>query len=60
VRLARRGRPDILKNAVKTRIGPAKYDALGLETKLSNPNYWYLPYNAEELKLNLNLKQKVY
>lgn len=60
VRLARRGRPEILKNAVKTRIGTTKYDALNLETKLSNPNYWYLPYNAEELKLNPNLKQKVF
>ena len=60
VRLARRGRPEILKNAVKTRIGVARYNELGLETKLSNPNYWYLPYNAEELRLNPNLKQKVF
>jgi hypothetical protein len=58
VRLARRGRPDILKNAVKTRIGVARYNELNLESKLSNPNYWYLPYNADEVRLNPNLKQK--
>ncbi len=60
VRLARRGRPEILKNAVKARIGVARYNELGLETKLSNPNYWYLPYNANELRLNPSLKQKVF
>ena len=60
VRLARRGRPEILKNAVKTRIGTARYDELNLETKLSNPNYWYLPYNTEELRLNPSLKQKAF
>jgi hypothetical protein len=60
VKLARRGRPEILKSAVKTRIGLAKYTELNLETKLSNPNYWYLPYNADELRLNPNLKQKTF
>lgn len=60
VRLARRGRADVLKNAVKTRIGVARYNELNLETKLSNPAYWYMPYNANELTLNPNLKQKTY
>lgn len=60
VKLARRGRPEILKNAVKIRIGPNKFTELNLETKLSNPNYWYMPYNADELRLNPNLKQKTF
>ncbi len=60
VRLARRGRPEILKNAVKMRIGLAKYNELNLEIKLSNPNYWYMPYNEDELRLNPNLKQKTF
>lgn len=60
VRLARRGRPEVLKSAVRSRLGVTTYNELGLESKLSNPNYWYLPYNAEEIRLNPNLKPKQY
>jgi hypothetical protein len=56
LRLARRGRPEILKAGVKTRIGTARYNALNLDSKLSDPKNWYLPFNAEEVKLNPNLK----
>jgi hypothetical protein len=56
LRLARRGRPEILKAAVKTRIGTARYNELNLDGKLSDPKNWYLPFNAEEVKLNPNLK----
>ena len=56
LRLARRGRTDVMKAAIKTRIGTTRYNALGLDAKLSNPANWYLPFNAEEVKLNPNLK----
>lgn len=56
LRLARRGRPEVLKEAIKTRIGTARYNELNLDGKLSDPSNWYLPFNAEEVKLNPNLK----
>jgi hypothetical protein len=56
LRLARRGRPEVLKEAVKTRIGIARYNELNLDSKLSDAANWYLPFNAEEVKLNPNLK----
>lgn len=56
LRLARRGRTEILKEAIKTRIGTARYNELNLDSKLSDPANWYLPYNAEEVKLNPNLR----
>jgi hypothetical protein len=45
-----------LKAGIKTRIGTARYNELNLESKLSDPKNWYLPFNAEEVKLNPNLK----
>ena len=56
LRLARRGRPEMLKAAIKTRIGTARYNELNLDGKLSDAKNWYLPFNAEEVKLNPNLK----
>lgn len=56
LRMARRGRPEVLKEAIKKRIGANRYNQLNLEAKLSNPANWYLPYNAEEVKLNPNLQ----
>ncbi len=56
LRLARRGRPDVLKEAIKTRIGMARFNELNLDSKLSDLAHWYLPFNAEEVKLNPNLR----
>lgn len=56
LRLARRGRPEILKEAIKTRMGIARYNALNLESKLSDAANWYLPFNAKEVKLNPYLR----
>lgn len=56
LRLARRGRPEILKEAIKTRMGIARYNALNMESKLSDAANWYLPFNAEEVKLNPYLR----
>jgi hypothetical protein len=53
LRIAKRGRPEVLVNAVKKRA-PVSQHAY-LETYLRNPRNWYLPYNAEEKRLNPNL-----
>lgn len=53
LRIAKRGRPEVLINAVKKRA-PVSQHAY-LETYLRNPRNWYLPYNAEEKRLNPNL-----
>lgn len=50
LRIARRDRPRVLIDAVKRRA-PASLQAY-LETTLSDPKNWYLPYNAEEKRLN--------
>jgi starch-binding outer membrane protein, SusD/RagB family len=50
LRLAKRGRPRVLIDAVKRRA-PASQQSY-LETTLSDPKNWYLPYNAEEKRLN--------
>lgn len=56
LRLARRGRTDIMKAAIKKRTGAARYSELNMDSKLSNPANWYLPFNADEVRLNPNLK----
>ncbi|MCS3795043.1 RagB/SusD family nutrient uptake outer membrane protein [Niastella sp. OAS944] len=56
LRLARRGRPEILKEAIKTRMGIVRYNALNMESKLADAANWYLPFNAEEVKLNPYLR----
>lgn len=56
VRVARHGRPEVLINAVKSRV-PANMQA-AVEARLSDPKNWYLPYNAEEVRLNPALRQK--
>jgi hypothetical protein len=56
LRLARRGRPEVLKEAIKTRTGVEKYNELNLDSKLSDPANWYLPFNAAEVKLNPYLR----
>jgi hypothetical protein len=56
VRVARRGRPEVLINAVGSRVPAAKQAAVA--ATLANPKHWYLPYNARELKLNPALKPK--
>ncbi|WP_205509575.1 RagB/SusD family nutrient uptake outer membrane protein [Longitalea arenae] len=53
MRFARRGRPELLVNAVKKRA-PLPLHA-HIESTLINPKNWYLPYNAEEKRLNPNL-----
>jgi hypothetical protein len=53
MRIARRGRPQVLINAVKKRAPASMHPYL--ETTLANPKNWYLPYNAEEKRLNPNL-----
>jgi starch-binding outer membrane protein, SusD/RagB family len=53
LRIARRGRPQVLIDAVKRRA-PVLLHA-HLDNVLANPKNWYLPYNAEEKKLNPNL-----
>jgi hypothetical protein len=55
MRIARHGRPRVLIDAVERRA-PASLKPY-LETTLADQNKWYLPYNANELKLNPNLKQ---
>lgn len=55
LRLARRGRKALLKAAVKSRIGTARYTELHLDSKLDNAAGWYLPFNAEEVKRNPKL-----
>lgn len=50
LRIARRGRPRVLIDAVKRRA-PASMQAY-LETRLTDTKNWYLPYNAEEKRLN--------
>jgi starch-binding outer membrane protein, SusD/RagB family len=56
VRMARRGRVQVLLNAVKSRAPLSLHEHL--ENSLSQPKNWYLPYNTEELRLNPELKQK--
>jgi starch-binding outer membrane protein, SusD/RagB family len=56
VRVARRGRPEVLISAVLSRVPATKQAAV--TATLSNPDRWYLPYNAKELKLNPALKPK--
>jgi hypothetical protein len=56
VRLARRGRPEVLINAVTGRMPAAKQAAVA--AALANPKHWYLPYHAKELKRNPALKPK--
>ncbi|RYY27502.1 MAG: RagB/SusD family nutrient uptake outer membrane protein [Sphingobacteriaceae bacterium] len=59
IRMARhQGKPDVLINAVKNRA-PVSMHAY-LDSRLRNSNYWYLPYNSDEIRLNPNLKQKVF
>lgn len=53
LRVARRGRPRVLIDAVKSRAAAA--EQAYLETHLSDPKNWYLPFNDEEKKLNPNL-----
>ena len=53
MRIARRGRPQVLINAVKKRA-PASLHPY-LDATLSDQKNWYLPYNAEEKRLNPNL-----
>jgi hypothetical protein len=50
LRIARRDRPRVLIDAVKRRA-PVSQQAY-LETFLSDPKNWYLPYNTEERRLN--------
>jgi starch-binding outer membrane protein, SusD/RagB family len=53
MRIARRGRPQVLINAVKKRAPVSLHPHI--EATLANPKNWYLPYNAEEKRLNPNL-----
>jgi starch-binding outer membrane protein, SusD/RagB family len=53
MRIARRGRPEVLINAVKKRAPVSLHPHL--DATLSNPKNWYLPFNAEEKRLNPNL-----
>lgn len=53
MRIARRGRPQVLINAVKKRAPVSLHSYL--EATLANQKNWYLPYNAEEKRLNPNL-----
>ncbi|WP_083227800.1 RagB/SusD family nutrient uptake outer membrane protein [Mucilaginibacter sp. PPCGB 2223] len=55
MRVARHGRPRVLIDAVENRA-PASLKPY-LESTLTDPNKWLLPYNANELQLNPNLKQ---
>lgn len=58
MRIARhQGKPDVLVNAVKLNAPVAQ--RAYLDTRLRDMKNWYLPYNAEELVLNPNLKQKL-
>ena len=54
MRIAGRRGPQYLVDRVKKRI-PASEHAR-IQTSLSNPKNWYLPFNAEEKRLNPNLK----
>ncbi|MEI6948156.1 RagB/SusD family nutrient uptake outer membrane protein [Paraflavisolibacter sp. H34] len=56
VRMARRGRVPVLIDAVKKRAPAALHPHL--EETLAQSKNWYLPYNAEELRLNPQLKPK--
>jgi hypothetical protein len=59
MRIARhQGKPDVLVNAVIKNAPAARQDYL--KTRLANSEYWYMPYNADEVALNPNLKQKKY
>jgi hypothetical protein len=53
MRIARRGRPQVLINAVKKRAPVSLHPYL--DATLSDQKNWYLPYNAEEKRLNPNL-----
>jgi hypothetical protein len=53
MRIARRGRPQVLINAVKKRAPVSLHPQI--EATLADQKNWYLPYNAEEKKLNPNL-----
>jgi hypothetical protein len=53
MRIARRRGPQYLIDRVKKRIPVSEHARI--EAKLSNPKNWYLPYNAEEKRLNPNL-----
>ena len=53
MRIARRGRPQVLINAVKKRAPVSLHPYL--DVTLSDQKNWYLPYNAEEKRLNPNL-----
>jgi hypothetical protein len=50
MRIARRRGPQYLIDRVKKRA-PVSQHAY-LQSWLSNPKHWYLPYNAEEKRLN--------
>lgn len=54
----RGGSPQVIIEAVKRRAPEAMH--AHLESWLSNPAHWYLPYNANEIRLNPNLQQKSY
>ncbi|MGV3505209.1 MAG: RagB/SusD family nutrient uptake outer membrane protein [Adhaeribacter sp.] len=56
LRIARRGRPEVLRAAVLSRVPAEKKAAVA--AALANPDRWYLPYNARELQLNPALKAK--
>ncbi|RZL98091.1 MAG: RagB/SusD family nutrient uptake outer membrane protein [Pedobacter sp.] len=51
-----RNSPKVLIDAVKRRAPVAMHTYL--EGWLSNTAHWYLPYNANEIRLNPNLKPK--
>jgi hypothetical protein len=53
LRIAKRGRPQVLINAVKKRAPVSLHPHI--EATLTNQKNWYLPYNAEEKRLNPNL-----
>ncbi|MFD2162721.1 RagB/SusD family nutrient uptake outer membrane protein [Paradesertivirga mongoliensis] len=53
-----RGSTQYLVDAVKRRAPLAQHAYL--QSRLSNKDYWYLPYNANEVRLNPNLNQRPY
>jgi starch-binding outer membrane protein, SusD/RagB family len=53
MRIARRRGPQYLIDRVKARIPVSEHARI--QTLLSDPKNWYLPYNAEEKRLNPNL-----
>lgn len=53
MRIARRRGPQYLIDRVKKRLPVSEHARI--QAKLSDPKNWYLPYNAEEKRLNPNL-----